>query len=76
MTVFGAWNLPSNTDSRTASVPMFKSSADHRSANSSPMRSPVAAISCTIVPYGSPSSSSSFTRLSPSMIAGFSFSPF
>ena len=38
--VFGAWNVPSNTDSRTANVPMSRSSADHRNANSSPMRSP------------------------------------
>ena len=74
--VFGGWNVPSNTDSRTASVPPSRSKADHRSASTSPMRNPVAAMSVTIVRCGSSSSLSSFARLSPLMMAGFSFSPF
>jgi hypothetical protein len=74
--VLGGWNLPSNTDSRTVKAPPSRSSADQRSASSSPILSPVAAMRLTIVRCGSLSCLSSLARLSPAIIAGFSFSPF
>ena len=68
--VFGHWSLPSYTDSRTASVPTSTSSARHRTASSPPTLDPVAAISSTIVRYGSSTSFKSFAKSSPAMIAG------
>jgi hypothetical protein len=47
--VFGGWNVPSKTDSRTDSSPVAKSSEPQRSASNSPMRNPVAAMRLTIV---------------------------
>jgi len=71
--VFGGWNCPSKTDSRTASVPISKSGARHHSANGSPMRNPVAAMRLTIVRYGSWSCASRFAKSAPAMMAGAFF---
>jgi hypothetical protein len=51
-------------------VPTSKSSARHRTASNSPTLKPVAAISSTIVLYGSSTSLKSFAKSSPAMIPG------
>src|SRR6267142_6873384 len=61
--VFGGWNLPSKTDSRTVKLPPSRSRADHRNASNSPIRSPVAAMRPTIVRCASSRCFSNFARL-------------